>query len=70
MLDKDSIIKFLENCVNYSEQSILEKREQRRTGLNLALHYKQHTEYALIELKEGKLDHWLTDGKQLNPLKK
>ena len=32
MLDKDSIIKFPENCVNYSEQSIREKRaEENRT---------------------------------------
>ena len=68
MLDKDSIIKFLENCVNYSEQSILRKESRGEQDSILPwLHYKQHTEYALIELKEGKLDHWLTDESKLNP---
>ena len=56
MLDKDSIIKFLENCVNYSEQSILRKESRGEQDSILPwLHYKQHTEYALIELKRENL---------------
>lgn len=68
MLDKNSIIKFLENCVTYSEESIQRKVSRGEIdSIQPWEHYKQHTQYALNELKEGKLDHWLMREINLSP---
>lgn len=66
--DRDVIVKFLENCVEYSNKSIQRKLSRGEVESTIPWeHYKQHTEYALAELREGKLDHWLETSAQISP---
>ena len=54
MLDKDSIIKFLENCVNYSGAKYSEKESRGEQDSILPwLHYKQHR-ICLNRIERGK----------------
>lgn len=71
MYERDIIIKFLENCVEYSSKSIDRKTSRGEEETTLPwIHYKQHTEYALAELREGKLDHWLETEAEIKPSRK
>ena len=66
--NRDVIVKFLENCVEYSNKSIQRKLSRGEVESTIPWeHYKQHTEYALAELREGKLDHWLETSAQISP---
>lgn len=66
--DRDVIVKFLENCVKYSDKSIQRKLSRGEVESTIPWeHYKQHTAYALAELREGKLDHWLETSAQISP---
>ena len=63
--EKDSIIKFLDRCVAYANNSIERKRErgENETEIKRWEAYRDFTAYASDEVSRGDLDDWF-DGNQ------
>jgi flavin reductase (DIM6/NTAB) family NADH-FMN oxidoreductase RutF len=59
MDEKEVVINFLERCVNYSDDSIIRKRQRGDVeDIPRWQAYRDFTAYAISEIKDGKLDPW------------
>ena len=61
--EKNSIIKFLDRCVAYANDSIKRKRErgESETEINRWEVYRDFTAYASDEVSRGDLDDWFDE---------